>query len=446
MGKKILILILLLVACSCFGENKKINSKIYRVNFVNSKYGIIYTEDGNGLIDVKGNLLNELKKDIEIEYLWDNIFIQKENENIKIINIEGKVFLNLVTKCEIKINKNLKKIIIKNGMDYSIYNNEIKKIINATGNSFSCLENGSFSLEKNSKTIIYDNNGKIIKKIDFKNISYDKYNDIYISQTLTDLYLVDKEGSKINSIKNATLLSTLKNYIILSINLEIYVYSIKENKFSHIESECKSNSYIGDRIVNNKLITDYRIYNLNNLEKEENKENVEYIYGSPAYIIGKTDEEVFIYDSDLNIVGTFKIDYKSFFFSDLQEGKNGLYSYSEFIYLLYDDKNFTVIKSNGEKIHLDKSLYIQNVNGYITNGYTLWDSDEKIIYSDDKAIIQSITSFKDSDFTTVVKDNQIGILNKKGNIRWIGEYTKVNNEFDVEKYLESLGGEGEEDF
>ncbi len=167
MKKILLFIVLLLINCSCFGGTNKINQEIYGINFFNSEYGIIYTQNGNGLIDKNGNIVWKLEKDLDITYLWDDYFLFFKDK-YKVVNIKNKETINFSQNTHILISegysyinfKEKRSLISNEGKRFNIYNEKMETIVEAEGNQIQYLNNGNFLLSQDSKSILYGKNGK----------------------------------------------------------------------------------------------------------------------------------------------------------------------------------------------------------------------------------------------------------------------------------------------
>lgn len=434
MKKNIMVLVLILITCSCFGENNKINSKIYGVNFVNSKYGIIYTEEGNGIINSDGQLLRELKENFNIEYLWGNLFLEEFESKKMIISSDGKILLTVNNEFDLNINKITKNVIVITNNASIIYNEKIEEIEKIDYAKVWTISNTSYILKRSEGTFLYSVSNKKEKKLkyDFDIQDSEGQEEIFIGTIDRKYVLFTKTGELATDKRFESIRVLSKDYIVGIVGGESYIYCVRDKKILKL-IDCEDSFFL--QIKKDKIQIDNKI---SNFKKEilfsidsnqgyflENR-NDNIIYKNEDLIVMLNNDLKTIKKINLNSKGNILYIYTSF---DLKELMS---FYSEFLFVIKNKNEYRLIKEDGNELKTNKGLYFQNVNGYITNGHTIWEIGGKIIYSDDKAVIQTITSFKDSDYTTVVKNKQIGILDKKGNVKWIGDYTKINNNYDTE--------------
>lgn len=441
--KKILLLMFFLTI-TLFSSTNKINSKIYGINFITQNYGIIYTEKGNGLIDKDGNLLWKLEKDVEIKYLWDDYFLVTNYlDKIEIVDTKKKLIIKFPENSEIQSSieyfdidfKKKRNLVIKIGNKFCVYNENVKKIYDDTANYITPLNDGNFMVDKNSKTYIFNKGAQLIKTFNYSNLIYDEINDIYISDNQK---IIDNKGSLLFFDEDIYFYNQCLDGYITGDNSNFY--SIKLNKYLKYKISV-SNQFCGNRIQNNLVVGDNEILNLDGKQAFNNKEKLKFFLNSPTLIIGETNKDIVLINNKLvELKRISKIKFKNTYYYESTDLNETYLFYTNFIYILETKDKCKIIDSNGMEFDSQKGIYYQSVNGYITNGYILWNSKGEIVFSDNKAVIQTITSFKDSDYTSVVKNNQIGILDKKGNVNWIGNYTKEENGYDTESRLENQSG------
>lgn len=458
MKKILLFVFLLLFVCSSFGTTSKVSQEIYGINFFNSQYGIIYTQNGNGIIDKNGNLVWKLEKKLDITYLWDDYFLISEiNDKYKVVNINNKKIVTFPQNTHMQVSegysyidfKEKRSLIANVGNKFYIYNEKMEIILDIEGNEIQYLSNGNFLLSQDSKSILYDKNGKKIKSFPYSYLTHEIYNNIYIlKEDGSSYYLLDEKGDLIDNINFDEIIEIKKDYAIVIKDEKYFIYNLKKKSLKEIYSNFYNYDFFGDRIKNNIIVADTEIYNVNSEVIFNNKEKLNFIYNKGSFIAGENEHYIVIFNNKFQELKRLnKKDYEDISIKKHSPQDecyapeyNVYYIYTDYMYQITKKNEYQILREDGNGIKTEKRLYSQNVKGYITNGHTLWNPEGKIVFSDNKAVIQTITSFKDSDYTSVVKNNQIGILDKEGNVKWIGKYIKKNNDYDVEKRLKNQEG------